>query len=155
MPEERETITIDELASALNSSVKLIIFDCRNNQLYQQCHIRTSINFSIPGIVLRRLANGKIELFSTINIKCTELKNRIQDAFDGGIFVLYNDDQFDTDRNSSLTNESSTINVLHRKLKQNGCHKVMILQGKHNFLFYTQTNIHKKKKTVYTTNNKN
>lgn len=123
MPEtEVELVSKEWLLKELRSATKiLIILDCRSSNEYQEGHIRSAVNFSIPSIMLRRLANGKIDLISTI--KCKMLKQRIQTAYNDSLFVLYND-------NLELNCDAmSTINVLLRRLKQDGCHAVC-LEGK-------------------------
>ena len=131
MPEtEIDTVTKEWLQSELRSATtNLIILDCRSSNEYQEGHIRSAVNFSIPSIMLRRLAAGKIDLTSTI--KCRDLKQRIQSAYNDSIFILYNDNSELT--TTSTTSDATTINVLHRRLKQGGCH-VICLIGK--IIFY-------------------
>lgn len=127
MPEtEVELVSKEWLLKELRSATKiLIILDCRSSNEYQEGHIRSAVNFSIPSIMLRRLANGKIDLTSTI--KCKDLKQRIQTAYNDSLFVLYND-------NFELNCDAmSTINVLLRRLKQDGCHTVCL--GKNYYIF--------------------
>lgn len=127
MPDsERDTVTKEWLQAELRSATRdLIILDCRSTNLYAECHIRSAVNFSIPSIMLRRLAAGKIDITSTI--KCRILKQRIINGYKDGIFVLYHD--------ADATND--TINVLHRRLKQDGCH-VVCLEGKFDYGFLMQ-----------------
>lgn len=155
-----DTVTMQWLQAELRTaSETLIVLDCRSTNEFQEGHIRSAVNFSIPSIMLRRLAAGKIDLQSTI--KCRDLKQRIERAYNasnGGIFVLYNDGQSaSAAANSSSTSNSSSsssvmggggggggyqqqqqqannsdaaviINVLHRRLKQDGC-RVFCLEG--------------------------
>lgn len=143
-----DTVSMQWLQAELRTaSETLIVLDCRSTNEFQEGHIRSAVNFSIPSIMLRRLAAGKIDLQSTI--KCRDLKQRIERAYNannGGIFVLYNDGQSSSASNNSSVvvgggggsyqqqqqaNNSDAaviINVLHRRLKQDGC-RVFCLEG--------------------------
>lgn len=153
MPEyEVDTVTKEWLQTELRSlSKSLIVLDCRSSNEFQEGHIRSAVNFSIPSLILKRLASGKIDVTSTI--KCRDLKQRIQSAYNSSLFVLYNEttnravgindrgngsgsgrfnENLSTTTDfsgSSTTNDSTTtINVLHRRLKQDGC-RVYCLKG--------------------------
>lgn len=118
-----EFVSKEWLLAELRSCVdKLVILDCRSSNEYGESHIRDAVNFSIPSIMLRRLAAGKIDLLSTI--KCRELKNKISSAYKDNLFVLYND-LCDV----QLNQNDSTLGVLLRRLTQDGC-RVVCLEGK-------------------------
>lgn len=91
MPEHNmDTVSKEWLQSELRSPTKsLIVLDCRSYNEFQEGHIRSAVNFSIPSLILKRLATGKIDLTSTI--KCRDLKARIQNAYTDSLFILYND----------------------------------------------------------------
>lgn len=91
MPEHNMDVVSKEwLQSELRSPTKsLIVLDCRSYNEFQEGHIRSAVNFSIPSLILKRLATGKIDLTSTI--KCRDLKQRIQNAYTDSLFILYND----------------------------------------------------------------
>lgn len=177
MPEnDMDTVSMEWLQSELRSPTKsLIVLDCRSSHEFQECHIRSAVNFSIPSLILKRLATGKIDLTSTI--KCRDLKERIQSAYSDSLFILYNDTPAPnalskiesaatassatstTDKSSAATTTSSpessainnpaepnannidatTINVLHRRLKQDGC-RVYWLKGNHILLEFSVVN---------------
>lgn len=40
---------------------RIIILDCRSSNEFGESHVRNAVNFSIPSIMLRRLAAGKID----------------------------------------------------------------------------------------------
>lgn len=109
------------LAELRRDSKMLVILDCRSSNEYGESHVRDAVNFSIPSIMLRRLAAGKIDLISTI--KCRELKNKICSTYKENLFVLYNDlcgvQQHLSD---------SVLSVLFRRLTQDGC-RVVCLEG--------------------------
>lgn len=130
-----EIITSEQLHGELRKSHKnFIILDCRGSNEFTESHIRTAVNFSIPSIMLRRFAAGKIDITSTI--KCRDLKERILSCYKESTFVLYNNSNDvvinDPGYNSQTTNDT-TINVLHRKLKQDGCRVVCLEGGYANF----------------------
>ncbi|XP_065359172.1 dual specificity protein phosphatase Mpk3 [Calliphora vicina] len=155
--------------SSLRDAKDLIILDCRSSNEFGECHIRSAVNFSIPSIMLRRLAAGKIDLLSTI--KSPDLKERIQNGYKVSLFVLYNDvaangggglQTANSNNDSSsaptlllssqqsssmdvlgglnvgsaLGSPDSTINVLHKRLKQDGCRVVALQDG---FCSFRQT----------------
>lgn len=110
------------LLAELRGNLKtLVVLDCRSSNEYGESHIRDSVNFSIPSIMLRRLAAGKIDLISTI--KCRELKNKICGTYKENLFVLYND-------SSGVQQHlgDSVLSVLFRRLTQDGC-RVVCLEG--------------------------
>lgn len=190
MPEtEIEFVTKEWLQAELRSAAKdLIILDCRSSNEFTEGHIRSAVNFSIPSIMLRRLAAGKIDLLSTI--KSRDLKERIQSNYKISLFVLYNDSNFahcNNNNDSGMTSAdgggggddsaggaglasrgggdsgvgcnpsdlgaierqhqakttnlalsselttTTTINVLHRRLKQDGCRVVYLQDGFSSF----------------------
>lgn len=178
MPEtEVDTVSREWLQGQLRAaSDNVIVLDCRSTNEFAEGHIRLAVNFSIPSIMLRRLAAGKIDLTSTI--KCRDLKQRIEHAYSDSVFVLYTAEsaagaggggpvqqQQQADGKSAAVNNSTgnavtgpqhhllqqtgnsaataagiicggvggggdatIINVLHRRLKQDGC-RVYLLEG--------------------------
>lgn len=117
-----DVVSNEGLLSLLrNDSKNLVILDCRSSNEYGESHIREAVNFSIPSIMLRRLAAGKIDLASTI--KCRELKQKILNTYKENLFVLYNDlsavQHYQSD---------SVLNVVVRRLTQDGC-RVACLEG--------------------------
>lgn len=85
--------------------------------------------------MLRRLANGKIDLLSTI--KSTDLKERIQNGYKVSLFILYNDAGMQEQHPAATSSAggvgevvaADALNILYRRLKQDGC-RVVVLQGK-------------------------
>lgn len=120
-------IGCDWLAAELSSSNKshMLILDCRSSMDFSDCHIRDAVNFSIPTIMLRRLAAGKIDLASTV--KCSDLREQIVSAYKQSIFILYGDECLKDRKNNSP--ESDTMIVLAKRLLKDGC-KVHCLNGK-------------------------
>ncbi|XP_037907737.1 dual specificity protein phosphatase Mpk3 isoform X1 [Hermetia illucens] len=160
-----ETVSKDWLQAELRSSggKDLLILDCRSSNEYGESHIRSAVNFSIPSILLRRLAAGKNDLKSTI--KCPDLRRRIE-SNSVQLFILYSDCSFSGSSDEPLgaavangesgsgllasvhqrsqelatsglgadpTTNTTTINVLHRRLKQDGRRVVCLEDGFHSF----------------------
>ncbi|KAL1116697.1 hypothetical protein AAG570_005169 [Ranatra chinensis] len=92
---------------------RLVLLDCRSSVEYAESHIRHALNFSIPSIMLRRLAAGKIDLVSTI--KCKRLKERIVAALKESLFVLYGEEGV-----------RHAIAVLADRLVNDGCRVVCV-----------------------------
>ncbi|XP_017037669.1 dual specificity protein phosphatase Mpk3 [Drosophila kikkawai] len=140
MPEtEQESCNKEWLQSQLRSldAKDLILLDCRGSHEYSESHIRGAVNLCIPSIVLRRLANGKIDLASTI--KSPELKERIQTGYKLCLFILYNGEGV-SGQNPEIAGAGafavamdSIISILHRRLKQDGCRVVALQDGFSSF----------------------
>lgn len=119
----------DWLLQELRSNpTRLIILDCRSSNEFGESHIRHAVNFSIPSIMLRRLAAGKIDLVSTV--KCRDLKSKITNAYKESLFVIYSDLCLTDQKSQSINSPSeTTMQVLTKRLQQDGC-QVMCLKGK-------------------------
>lgn len=199
MPEyEVDTVSKEWLQSELHSPTKsLIVLDCRSSNEFQEGHIRSAVNFSIPSLILKRLATGKIDVTSTI--KSRDLKQRIQSAYNTSWFILYNETipitgatassssttttnskttmtsqqqphpqqqqqqqqttatspSIASSRRSSpaltsyrrltCTSNDATINVLHRRLKQDGC-QVYWLKGILDLDFFYFSKMHRERR---------
>jgi dual specificity MAP kinase phosphatase len=123
VPQQQQGVDSDWVVRQLRSDAsRFVLLDCRSSIEYSECHVRSAVNLSIPSIMLRRLAAGKIDLVSTI--KCRELKAKISDALKENLFVVYGD-CVNAD-NQQLYNE--TLEILTRRLKQDGC-QVACLNG--------------------------
>lgn len=115
-------VSKENMLSLLRSDSKtLVILDCRSSNEYGESHIRGAVNFSIPSIMLRRLAAGKIDLAATI--KCRDLKTKVCSTYKENLFVLYND-LFGVQQHLN----DSVLSVLLRRLTQDGC-RVACLEG--------------------------
>lgn len=121
---------ISELRSNSPGKKEIIILDCRSANDYAVAHIKHSANVSIPTIMLRRLKEGKVDLFSTI--KCKDLRNRFvgMDTVQT-LFVLYH--------NSPAQSSPDIMHVLSRKFmaefNDKNC-RVCCLQGEFPLMFF-------------------
>lgn len=104
-----------ELRSGM-SKEDMIVLDCRSPLDYATGHVRGAANFSIPSIMLRRLAAGKIEISAAI--KCSDFKK--------SVFVLLGD-QIPVLAKAQC-NASDVVSVLYRRLKEDDC-RVVFLKG--------------------------
>ena len=94
-------------------SNNLILLDCRNSNDFNRLHIKTAVNFSIPTIMLRRFAIGKLDLISVI--RCENLKSRISSNYKNCIFVLYNLHDLSSE-SAPDSEEMAVLNVLLKRL---------------------------------------
>lgn len=134
-------VSKDWLLQELRSNpTRLIILDCRSSNEFGESHIRQAVNFSIPSIMLRRLAAGKIDLISTV--KCRDLKAKIINAYKESLFVIYSDLCISEQRIQGNYAQSDTMHVLTKRLQQDGC-QVMCLEGKISlYTLFMFANIH-------------
>uniref|UniRef100_A0A1B6F2Q1 Dual specificity protein phosphatase n=2 Tax=Cuerna arida TaxID=1464854 RepID=A0A1B6F2Q1_9HEMI len=123
----------DWLLQELRSNpTRLIIVDCRSSNEFGESHIRHAVNFSIPSIMLRRLAAGKIDLVSTV--KCKDLKSKITSAYKESLFVIYSDFCLAEQRNQgNNTPSETTMQVLTKRLQQDGCQVMCLEDGFEGF----------------------
>lgn len=110
---------------------KLLILDCRAHSDFSDAHIRGSVPLTIPSIMLRRLAAGKVDLLSTI--RCLDLRNRVEMFLCGdenrrGTFVLIGD-------STDAGHQGETLQVLSRRLKSSGGHVAALIGERDQFLF--------------------
>lgn len=118
-----EAVSREWLLGKLRSDSRdTVLIDCRSSDEYATSHIRSAVNFSIPSIMLRRLAAGKIELASTV--ACKELKARIVACRERGTFVLYGA--------GAVKDPDAVHSVLLRRLKQDAA-RVVTLDGNYTF----------------------
>ncbi|XP_072257331.1 dual specificity protein phosphatase 6 [Pyxicephalus adspersus] len=102
---------------------RLLLMDCRPQELYESSHIEAAINVAIPGIMLRRLKKGNLpirSLFANGEDRDTFARRCGTDTV-----ILY-------DENSSEWNENtggeSVLGLLMKRLKDEGC-KAYYLEG--------------------------
>ncbi|GBL77004.1 Dual specificity protein phosphatase 7 [Araneus ventricosus] len=117
-------ITPQRLNEAIRSSdIPCLILDCRSAADYHENHIRGAMNVTIPAsvIMLRRLANGKMNIPSVI--RGAENRERFNCHWKTHWIVLY-------DKNTEMmkSNGPCVLSTLFRRLQQDGC-QVVCLQG--------------------------
>ncbi|XP_044533172.1 dual specificity protein phosphatase 6 isoform X2 [Gracilinanus agilis] len=97
-------------------SDRLLLLDCRPQELYESSHIESAINVAIPGIMLRRLQKGNLPVRSLFSRG--EDRDRFTRRCGTDTVVLY-------DENSSEWNENtggeSVLGLLLTRLKDEGC----------------------------------
>lgn len=124
-------VTKDWLYKELRTNpANLVVLDCRSSNEFGESHIRQAVNFSIPSIMLRRLAAGKIDLISTV--KSRDLREKIINALKENVFVVYGDLNYAESKLNGGTND--TVNILTRRLVHDGC-RVVLLEGKSTLIF--------------------
>jgi len=103
-----------------SSEPKVTVLDCRSASDFSECHIRQAVHLSLPSIMLRRLAGGKVTISSVL--KCTEARQQLAEAYGKHTFVLCGDLM------SSERHPHEMLPVLHKSLVQDGC-LVVCLEG--------------------------
>uniref|UniRef100_A0A8D0L6U3 Dual specificity phosphatase 6 n=1 Tax=Sphenodon punctatus TaxID=8508 RepID=A0A8D0L6U3_SPHPU len=99
------------------SNDRLLLMDCRSQELYESSHIESAINVAIPGLMLRRLQKGNLPLRSLFSSD-EEDREKFTRRCGTDTVVLY-------DENSSEWNENtggeSVQGLLLKRLKDEGC----------------------------------
>ncbi|KAH9500808.1 Dual specificity protein phosphatase 6 [Bulinus truncatus] len=115
--------TPERLRDEISKSPKLLlIIDCRSQSDYARSHVRGAINVTLPSLMLKRLKRGNLNIASVI--QNNEAKERFTKNSKTASIVLY--DECSTDLNS---NPSSVINLLLKKLRQDGCRASFLIGG--------------------------
>ena len=110
------------IAQELRNDIEMLVLDVRSHSDFQASHIRGAINVSIPTLMLRRLKKGNLTVSSVI--QSNEGKEKFNQMSKTHTIVVYDDCTTDTN-----TNPTSVLNLLSRKLREDGC-RVCCLQGK-------------------------
>lgn len=103
---------------------RLLLMDCRPQELYESSHIETAINVAIPGIMLRRLQKGNLPLRSLV-ASSEEDRERFARRCGTDTVVLYDEHSRDWNEN---TGGESVLGLLLKRLKDEGC-KAFYLEG--------------------------
>lgn len=116
-------IGADWLWSQLRSpEPQVTVLDCRSATEFSACHIRQAVHLSLPSIMLRRLAGGKVTIASVL--KCNEARQQLATAYGTKkhTFVLCGD------HGLLHSHPHEMMPVLHKSLVQDGC-LVVCLEG--------------------------
>ena len=119
----------DRLRDEMSKSDRsLLLIDCRSQSEYSRAHVRGAINITLPSLMLKRLKRGNLNISSVI--QNNEAKERFTKSSKSASVVLY--DECSTDLNS---NPSAVINLLVKKLRQDGCRASFLLGKLPQFFF--------------------
>lgn len=102
---------------------RLLLMDCRPQELYESSHIESAINVAIPGIMLRRLQKGNLPLRALFTRG--EDRDRFTRRCGTDTVVLYDESSSDWNEN---TGGESVLGLLLKKLKDEGC-RAFYLEG--------------------------
>lgn len=102
---------------------RLLLMDCRPQELYESSHIESAINVAIPGIMLRRLQKGSLPLRALFTRG--EDRDRFTRRCGTDTVVLYDESSSDWNEN---TGGESVLGLLLKKLKDEGC-RAFYLEG--------------------------
>lgn len=103
---------------------RLLLMDCRPQELYESSHIESAINVAIPGIMLRRLQKGNLPVRALFT-RCED-RDRFIRRCGTDTVVLYDENSSDWNEN---TGGESVLGLLLKKLKDEGC-RAFYLEGK-------------------------
>ncbi|KAM9672199.1 dual specificity protein phosphatase 6 isoform 2-T2 [Trichechus inunguis] len=95
---------------------RLLLMDCRAQELYESSHIESAINVAIPGIMLRRLQKGNLPVRALFTRG--EDRDRFIRRCGTDTVVLYDESSSDWNEN---TGGESVLGLLLKKLKDEGC----------------------------------
>lgn len=125
-----QNINADWLWQQLRSSEpQITILDCRSASDFSECHIRQAVHLSLPSIMLRRLAGGKVSIASVL--KCNEARQQLSDAYGKHTFVLCgssNGSGAGSGTSAAERHLHDMLPILHKSLLQDGC-LVACLEG--------------------------
>jgi len=130
---------------------QVTVLDCRSAHDFSECHIGQAVHLSLPSIMLRRLAGGKVSIASVL--KCSEARQRLAQAYGKHTFVLCGDTppgwcppmaQSARESNGGAgqappplapprTHPHEMMPVLHKSLLQDGCLVVCLEGGMEEF----------------------
>nr|1HZM_A Chain A, DUAL SPECIFICITY PROTEIN PHOSPHATASE 6 [Homo sapiens] len=102
---------------------RLLLMDCRPQELYESSHIESAINVAIPGIMLRRLQKGNLPVRALFTRG--EDRDRFTRRCGTDTVVLYDESSSDWNEN---TGGESLLGLLLKKLKDEGC-RAFYLEG--------------------------
>ncbi|NXY51475.1 DUS6 phosphatase, partial [Ceuthmochares aereus] len=108
---------------------RLLLMDCRPQELYESSHIESAINVAIPGIMLRRLQKGNLPLRALVS-SSEEDRERFARRCGTDTVVLYDEHSRDWNEN---TGGESVLGLLLKRLKDEGC-KAFYLEGERGCL---------------------
>lgn len=103
---------------------RLLLMDCRPQELYESSHIESAINVAIPGIMLRRLQKGNLPVHALFTRG--EDRDRFTRRCGTDTVVLYDESSSDWNEN---TGGESVLGLLLKKLKDEGC-RAFYLEGR-------------------------
>lgn len=102
---------------------RLLLMDCRPQELYESSHIEAAINVAIPGIMLRRLKKGNLPIRSLF------ARGEDRDTFarrcGSDTIILYDESSSEWNEN---TGGETVLGLLMKRLKDEGC-KAYYLEG--------------------------
>lgn len=119
---------------------RLLLMDCRPQELYESSHIESAINVAIPGIMLRRLQKGNLPVRALFTR--SEDRDRFTRRCGTDTVVLYDESSSDWNEN---TGGESVLGLLLKKLKDEGC-RAFYLEGgfskfQAEFALHCETNL--------------
>uniref|UniRef100_A0A8D0DQ09 Dual specificity phosphatase 6 n=1 Tax=Salvator merianae TaxID=96440 RepID=A0A8D0DQ09_SALMN len=97
---------------------RLLLMDCRPQELYESSHIESAINVALPGIMLRRLQKGNLPLRALFASGVEEEREKFARRCGTDTVVLYDESSSDWNENTA---GDSVLGLLLKRLKDDGC----------------------------------
>ena len=111
--------------AAVPTSSPITLLDCRSAADFGQCHIRRAVHLSLPSIMLRRLAGGKVTIGSVLKSSSSSSSSLTTGNSGGTAQQQHNNHTF-----VLCGGAGEIMSVLRKSLMQDGC-PVVCLQGKY------------------------
>ncbi|XP_023700898.1 dual specificity protein phosphatase 6-like [Paramormyrops kingsleyae] len=97
-------------------SGRLLLMDCRAQELYDSSHVETAINVAIPSLMLRRLKNGSLPIRSLL--ASGEDREKFARRCKTDTVILYDESSREWNENAD---RGSVLGLLLRRMKDEGC----------------------------------
>lgn len=107
-------------------SGRLLLMDCRAQELYESSHIESAISVALPGLMLRRLQKGNLPL-RALFASGEEEREKFAHRCGTDTVVLYDESSSSSDWNENTAGHS-VLGLLLQRLKDDGC-KAFYLEG--------------------------
>lgn len=115
----RDAVWSDNGVSTCTASGELItLLDCRSAAEFGECHIRRAVHLSLPSIMLRRLAGGKVTINSVLKSNNADVLSKRP----------WSDPQTPKHTFVLCGGGGEMVAILRKSLVQDGC-PVVCLQG--------------------------
>ena len=122
-------VTVDFLRDSLYRKDDILLLDCRSNEEYGIGHITGSHNIVLPQLMMRRLKANKLSLKSLVPPNYNQGKEAFLTKCTTYQVILYDDVSSDVNNN-----DLSMLNLLYKRMKNEGC-SVVALKGESNPCF--------------------
>ncbi|XP_042325978.1 dual specificity protein phosphatase 6 [Sceloporus undulatus] len=107
---------------------RLLLMDCRPQELYESSHIESAISVALPGLMLRRLQKGNLPLRALFASGAREEERQTFARRCSTDTVVLYDESSEWNENHAAPGAGSVLGLLLKRLKEDGC-KAYYLEG--------------------------